>query len=82
MVDQIERFISVEENGPSGAKRKARRLRDEFGYRIIRIEHTSVPMAGSTSTPCSSTWGKSEPGYLITAELCANSKDTPIPEIQ
>lgn len=63
-----EHYISHEKDGERGAIRKAEMLRDEMGYRILSIEHTMVPMAGSTSTPYSSTWGKFEEGYRITVD--------------
>ena len=65
--DNIEVYLSVEENGGQGAKRKATTLM-EAGYAILAIEHTMVPMAGSTSTPYSSTWGKTEKGYRIVVD--------------
>jgi len=78
----IEHYISAEENGVEGAKRKAYYLRDVMGFEIKSIEHTQVPMAGSTSTPESPTWGKTELGYYITVETngCLGEK-SPIPEI-
>ena len=64
----IELYISAEENGKRGAYTKADMLANEMGYRVLKIEHTMVSKSGSTSTPYSSTWGQSEPGYLITVE--------------
>ena len=65
----IELYISPEKNGKHGAYMKADLLANEMGYRVLKIEHTMVSKAaGSTSTPYSSTWGQSEPGYLITVE--------------
>ena len=78
-----ERYISHEQNGRKGARRKARMLRDEMGYKILAIEHTQVPMAGSTSTPYSSTWGKTELGYSIKVDTAGYSahEDRSLPEI-
>ena len=64
----IEHYLSHEEYGPERAIARARELRDWWGYKILKIEHTQVPMAGSTSTPYSPTWGKTELGYRITVE--------------
>lgn len=79
----IDHYVSHEMNGRAGAIRKAKILRDEMKYKVIAIEHKMVPMAGSTSTPYSSTWGKSEPGYYITVDTCGyNMGETPnIPDI-
>lgn len=79
----VERYISHEQFGKEGAKEKALMLRDEMGYKIKGIEHTQVPMSGSTSTPYSSTWGKTEPGYsiIVDTEGYAEGEDTSIPEI-
>ena len=78
----IEHYIGVEENGAEGALKKARTLRDEMGYRILSIEHTQVPMAGSSSTPYSSTWGKTELGYYITVDTDGYAGDKlPLPDI-
>ena len=74
----IEHYIGVEENGAEGALKKARTLRDEMGYRILSIEHTQVPMAGSSSTPYSSTWGKTELGYYITVDIFAELGGEPL----
>ena len=64
----IELYISSEKDGKHGAYRKADMLANEMNYRVLSIEHTMVSKPGSTSTPYSSTWGQSEPGYLITVE--------------
>ena len=66
-----------------GALRKAAILTDEMKYRVISIEHTMVPMAGSTSSPYASTWGKTEPGYYIKVDTDGYAPgETPkIPEI-
>ena len=79
----VERYISHEQFGKEGAEKKALMLRDEMGYKIKGIEHTQVPMSGSTSTPYSSTWGKTEPGYsiIVDTEGYAEGEDTSIPEI-
>lgn len=79
----IDRFLSHEEYGASGAKQKAARLRDENGYKILAIEHTQVPMAGSTSTPYSPTWGKTELGYRIRVDTAGYSEneDRSLPDI-
>ena len=78
-----EIYISHEQQGAKGARRKARTLRDEMGYKILAIEHTQVPMAGSTSTPYSSTWGKTELGYSIKVDTAGYSahEDRSLPEI-
>lgn len=80
----IEHYISHEEQGEIGARKKAVYLRDEMGYKVISIEHRLVPMAGSTSTPYSSTWGKTEPGYYITVNTDGYKpgEDRAIPEIR
>ena len=79
----IERYISHENAGPKGARRKARGLCKDMRYTIIAISHTQVPMAGSTSTPHSPTWGKTELGYLIIVDTKKSPKntDSPLPEI-
>ena len=78
-----ERYISHEQQGTKGARRKARMLRDEMGYKILAIEHTQVPMAGSTSTPHSPTWGKTELGYSIEVDTDGYSanEDRSLPSI-
>ncbi len=63
----IERYISVKENGEGYARIKACRLRDENGYKILKIEHTWVPKWGS-AIPDQPTYGQTEEGYLITVE--------------
>ncbi len=78
----IEHYIGHEELGAEGATRKAHYLRDVMGYRVLSIEHKQVPMAGSTSTPESPTWGKTELGYYITVDTDGYSGEKPpIPEI-
>ncbi len=79
----IDHYISHQDFGAAGAIRKASRLIDEMKYKVISIEHTMVPMTGSTSTPFSRTWGKSEPGYYITVDTNGYSEGEPrrIPEI-
>ena len=79
----IEHYISHDELGPEAATRKAYYLRDVMGYRVLSIEHKQVPMAGSTSTPESPTWGKTELGYYITVDTDGYSREKPpIPEIR
>ena len=80
----IDTFLSHDELGENGAYRKAQMLVSDMGYRIISIEHTMVPMAGSTSSPYSSTWGKSERGYCITVDTegYRQGEDRRIPTIR
>ena len=79
----IDHYIGHNYLGPEAAKEKARKLRDEMGYRVLSIEHKQVPMAGSTSTPESPTWGKTELGYYITVDTAGyTGEKPPIPEIR
>ena len=78
----IEHYISHEKLGLKRAISKAYYLRDVMGYKVLSIEHKQVPMAGSTSTPESPTWGKTELGYYITVDTDGYSGEKPpIPKI-
>ncbi len=79
----IQHYIGHDFLGPEKAKEKARMLRDEMGYYVLSIKHTQVPVAGSTSTPFSPDYGKTELGYKITVDTDGypGSEKPEIPEI-
>ncbi len=77
----IERYLSCEENGAEGARRKAWFLNRECKYNILSIEHTMVPQAGSRSTPYAANYMKNELGYRITVDTLPTFFSDFIPQI-
>lgn len=79
----VETYIAHEKMGRGYAIEKAKRLRDEYGYRILSIQHRQVPMAGSESTPHSPNWGKTELGYAIVVDTDGypGGVKMPLPEV-
>lgn len=75
----IDVFYSADENGLEGARKKAKMLRDEYGYRIISVKHCSIPRWSSTSAPYTDDYLKTELGYKITVDT-GNSGYDPITE--
>ena len=63
-----QRYPSVEENGPEGARNIAAMYSPGGKYykpgMTVEIEHGQIPMWGS-SIPGSSTFGKTELGYMV-----------------
>ena len=63
-MSRVERYPSVEENGEDGAERIAKMYRGKKGVKSVVIEHTQIPQWGS-AIPTSSTFGRTELGYMV-----------------
>ncbi len=61
----ISVYYSAEELGLDGARAKAKKLRNEYGYRIVSIKHCQIPKWGQLTVPYAEDYSQTELGYKI-----------------
>ena len=61
----IETFLSADELGYDGARKKADMLVNEYGYRLVRIYHGRAYQAGALSTPEAKNYRLTEDSWII-----------------